>query len=337
MPKILVIKISSLGDILHALPILKPLKKMPDTSISWLVGRAYKDLLEGNPYLDKLFIFERERWRGMKNCVLRQGEIWHLVQEIRKENFDICIDLQGLFRSAFFTFFSGAKEKIGFAHARELAPFFYNHRVVVPSHLPHAADKNVALVKKIVGNDFSIEFPIALSDQDKQKAKMWLPKAPRVVLVPGTRWPSKCWPASYFAGLVDAVIQSKKATVALVGAPGDRFLGDKILGLSKAASQVVNLIGQTSLKELAAVMKEADLVVSNDSGPMHIAAAMGATVIALFGPTDTQKTAPYGEKHIVLQSGVDCSPCRNRICTKSPSCMEKLLPEDVFARIEKIL
>lgn len=104
MEKILVVKISALGDILHSLPVLKALKEsQPNLFIGWLVARAYKEILEGNPYIDRIFLFERERWRGLKNCLFRQQEIWRLLKEIRAEGFDTCLDLQGLFRSGFFT------------------------------------------------------------------------------------------------------------------------------------------------------------------------------------------------------------------------------------------
>mgnify|MGYP000891947330 CR=1 FL=1 len=334
MQKILVVKISALGDILHTLPVLKSLKEShPDIFIGWLVARAYKDILEGNPYIDRIFIFERERWRGLKNCLFRHAEIWRLLKEIRKEGFDICLDFQGLFRSGFFTLFSGASRRLGFAHARELSPLAYNEKIKVPPSILHAVDRNAYLVEKLIQTTVKKETAVFLNEQEREKAIRWLPGKPCIVMVPGTRWESKKWPVSYFAKLADDLISGYKATVALVGAKGDAELGEKILSTAKSSQQIVNLIGKTSLKELCAVMSIADLVISNDSGPMHIAAAMGSKVLALFGPTDTQKTAPYGEKHIVLQHLCGCNPCRNRTCDKKPNCMEQLLPEEVMNHI----
>ena len=337
MQKILIIKISALGDILHTLPVLKSLKEShPDIFIGWLVARAYKEILEGNPYLDKIFIFERERWRGIKNCIFRQNEIWHLLKEIRAEGFDICLDLQGLFRSGFFTFFSGAPRRLGFHNARELAFLAYNENVTLPPHIVHAVDRNAYLVEKIINSPVKKDFPVFLSEEEKEKASHWLQGKPCIVMVPGTRWESKRWPTTYFAKLIDDLVVTQKATIALVGAKGDSELSNQILMNTKFPQHVVNLVGKTSLKELCAVMAKADLVISNDSGPMHIAAAMGTKVIALFGPTDIQKTAPYGEHHVILQHSCGCNPCRKRICNTHPSCMEQLLPEEVRKHIPEL-
>ncbi|NUM33884.1 MAG: lipopolysaccharide heptosyltransferase II [Candidatus Brocadiae bacterium] len=334
MEKILVVKISALGDILHSLPVLKALKEsQPNLFIGWLVARAYKEILEGNPYIDRIFLFERERWRGLKNCLFRQQEIWRLLKEIRAEGFDTCLDLQGLFRSGFFTLLSGASHRLGFAHAREFSTLAYNNKVSVPHSIIHAVDRNSYLVEKLIQKPVARDFPIFLSEQDKQKASSWLQGNPCIVMVPGTRWPSKRWPAKHFARLMDGLFMDYNATIALVGAKGDSGLGEQILGNTKFPEKVVNLIGKTSIKELCAVMAKADLVISNDSGPMHIAAAMGSKILALFGPTDTQKTSPYGENHIVLQHLCGCNPCRNRVCKKNPTCMEQLSPEEVRKNI----
>ena len=334
MQKILIVKISALGDILHALPVLKALKQShPDVFTGWLVARAYKEILEGNPYLDKIFVFERERWRGMKNCLFRQNEIWQLLKEIRSEGFDTCLDLQGLFRSGFFTFLSGASRRLGFGNAREFSTLAYNERVDVPISIIHAVDRNAYLAERIVQQPVPRDFPVFLSEQDKQKANFWLQGKPCIIMAPGTRWPSKRWPTNYFGKLIDDLLIAYNATIALVGAKGDAGLGEQILSSTRFPEKVVNLIGKTSIKELCAVMSKADLVISNDSGPMHIAAAMGAKVLALFGPTDTQKTSPYGKNHIVLQHEYGCNPCRNRVCSKQPTCMEHLLPEEVKKHI----
>jgi len=302
MQKILIIKLSSLGDVVHALPVLSGLKQsLPDAQISWMVSRAFSSLLEGHPDLDQIILFERERWRGVKNCILRFPEIWRLVQDIRAFQFDVVLDLQGLLRSGLFTWLAHAPERFGFTDARECSYLAYNHKVVVPTWITHAVDKNLFLAEQYVGHNLTLHFKIALSAKDQEKAKLWIPNLPAVVLVPGARWASKCWPTLHFAQLIDFLLQKQNISVVLVGAKSDLGIGEEIIRQAWLGQKVINLIGKTSLKELAAVMQRANLVVSNDSGPMHIAAAMGTKVVALFGPTQTNKTGPYGDGHIVLQ------------------------------------
>ncbi len=339
MTKILIVKLSSLGDIIHTLPIPAALKESnPKNFVAWLVGRQHSQILENHPYIDQTILFERERWRGI-NAITKQNEIWELVHQIRKMKFDVVFDLQGLFRSGFFTLFSGARERFGFAHARELAYFAYNKKIEIPSQIIHAVDKNAYLVEQWLGHTIERKFHIDTSSEDKKKAESWLPNSPSIVIVPSSRWASKCWPPKYFAQLMDEIIQLNGISIALVGGKSDLELSHTILkqtNYAQYSNNVINLIGKTSLKELAAVLARATIVISNDSGPMHIAAAMGTSVIALFGPTVAEKTGPY-KNHCVLQVKPSCWPCRNKFCLEEPSCMSLIKPHKVLNTIQNLL
>ena len=337
MKKILIIKFSALGDIIHTLPALYNLKQQGNVSITWFVSRTYKEILEGNPCIDKLIIFERERWRGFKTCLTRLNEIWKTIKEIRKEQFDIVIDFQGLFRSGFFTLLSGAKRRIGFASARELAFLGYNEKIKIDSGIRHAIDKNALLAKHVTGREVINKYPVYISKQVKVSLEEWGDKKTLIAIVPGTRWESKRWSTRNFAKLIDMAVESCKARLLILGGKSDRPLAAKILKLSTHGEYIKNLTGETNLKELVSIISEADVVISNDSGPMHIAVATDTPVIGLFGPTDISKTGPVGEKHTALIAQLPCSPCRNRVCDKKPFCMDELLPEDVFKILEKKL
>ena len=339
MQKILIVKLSALGDIIHTLPIVKGIKEnWPNSVIGWLVGRNHRTVLEGHPFLDKIFIFERERWGGL-DFFNRQQEIWQLVREIRRQRYDVVLDFQGLLRSACFTLLSGAKRRIGFSDSREMAFLAYTEMVQPTSPHMHAVEKNILLAERMAGPILSRDFTLPVSSRDRERAESWMGNSPYVLLVPGARWATKRWPPGHFARLVDRVHQHRRGaiSVALVGSSADKFVAEQIMAQASSPGKIINLVGKTSLKELAALMEKASVVVTNDSGPMHIASAMNTRVVALFGSTDPRKTGPYGTKHIVLKTRLECSPCRKRTCEHRPSCMEGISPEDVFSAVAKIL
>lgn len=148
--RILVVKPSSFGDIVHSLPFLHVLRRgFPDARIAWVVSRANADLLEGHPDLDNVIVFERERWGGMKDCVQSMGELSHFVRRLRRERYNLVVDLQGLFRSGLVTRLTGAPRRVGFANARELSSIFYNVHVDVPDEEMHAVDRYLLAARRL--------------------------------------------------------------------------------------------------------------------------------------------------------------------------------------------
>lgn len=335
--KVLIVKTSSLGDIIHTLPCLAGLKQN-GADVSWLVGNSFSSLLKNHPYLKQLFIFDREKWRGIK-ILLNQPELWHLVRQIRQEKFDVVLDVQGLLRSSFFTLFSGTPKRIGFANARELAWLAYNQRIQVPSHIQHAVDRNAYLVEQLLGHSIPRLFPIPITQDDENKAAFLIPKLPAIVLAPGARWESKRWPLTHFIELIE-MLEGSSVSIVLIGSKAELPLTQEILKRVKRGfigNTIVHLTGETTLPQLAAVMKRSNLVISNDSGPMHIAAAVNTPVLALFGPTDPAKTGPYGANQRVLQHQLPCWPCRYRVCPKNFPCIATITPQEVFTNLQQML
>jgi len=326
--RILIVKPSSLGDIIHSLPVLWALRKTyPDAYIGWVVKDVWQDLLADNPLIDHLIILKK----GL-------GGIISAIRETRSLKFDTAIDLQGLFRSGIITFFSGAKTRTGFSNARELAPIFYNNKVIVPQGHIHAVDRYMMTVS----NPPLLNFPLYIAIEDAEWAKEFLMennlynKRPLIAINPSARWVKKRWPAASFSALINQLINELKAGIIIVGSKEDIPIAEEIN--SHVNERIAIATGKTSLKRLPALLANVNLLVTNDSGPMHIAAAIGTPVVALFGPTDHRLTGPYGSGHVVISKDMDCKPCLRRPCKHGkPLCMEMIAVEDVANAVKKIL
>jgi heptosyltransferase-1 len=330
---ILIIKPSSLGDVVQALPVLKSLQhEYPDARIDWLVNDELADILLENPYLHAVHRWDRTSWRKPQCLFNALRNAAGAVRELRRAKYDVVIDLQGLLRSALLAFLSGGKTVVGFADGREMAPAFYRKKVEAPTDEMHSVDRYVSAV----GGDIVAEkeFSIRFSAEEVQGAEALLHQVqygsdkPLALFVPSARWPTKRWPPESFAALAERVVGKEVAQVGVVGSGGDRVLTERIASLAEC--HVMDFSGRTTLKELAYLMSKADVVVGNDSGPMHLAAAVGSPVVALYGPTSALRTGPYGRNHTVLTSGLPCSPCFSRKCSSSAACMKSISVETVF-------
>ena len=327
--KILIVKPSSLGDIVHTLPLVNSLKaSLPDAIIDWVIARGFDDLLDGHPLINRRFIINKDSWKSLKNLPATLSELLQLGKELRKQRYDLCIDVQGLLRSGLISAISGASTRLGFSDAREGASIFYNLKVEGGKGL-HAVDRYLKLLKPLRIHPGSIEFPLPhIKTKRVVKGKYY-------ILVPGARWRTKQWPPEYFSELIRLL--SGKAPFAdfvpvVVGTKSDSPIAKDIL--SKSPVKGIDLTGKTTLKELVSFIKGANFVVTNDSGPMHLAAAVQTQVFAIFGPTSAQLTGPYGEGHIVISAGLKCQPCFRRNC-EDVRCMTQLKPQEVYERIVK--
>jgi ADP-heptose:LPS heptosyltransferase len=232
------------------------------------------------------------------------------------------IDLQGLLRSGIITKATGAPFRIGFQEAREGSRFFYTHKVRGGKDI-HSVDRYLRIAD-FLGCDISeIVFPFPLYD-DRIPPK--LETTEYAVIVPGARWKTKRWPAKKFGKLISLL----PIDTVIVGSQNDLLIANEILAASE--KQTISLTGKTNLHELIEVIKGARFIVSNDSGPMHIAAALNIPVFAIFGPTDPLRTSPYGENHTVIRVDISCAPCFKKTCN-SIDCMQKLSVEDVYEAI----
>jgi len=342
--KILLLKPSSLGDVIQALPVLRLLKLHFRTAeIFWWIDSALAPLLEGDPDLTGIVRFERKRWGKPQHW----PEMLRSIRWLRAQHFDLVIDLQCLLRSATFAWLANGKKLIGLDETREGARGFYDLAVPRKTFHTHAVDWYLSVLPPLgvpVRKNFTWlpeRRPIAEDVKrkwfgDNSKFRIQNPKL--ILLQPGARWENKRWPVDYFSRLVSLFAEKFPDThFAILGGKDDQTLGEIIL--QAAPEHCLNLCGATSLPEMIEWVRRCDLMITNDTGPMHVAAALGKPLVALFGPTAPERTGPYGQLENVLRIELPCSPCLKSEChfEKPLECLRALSVETAFARAEKLL
>jgi lipopolysaccharide heptosyltransferase I len=340
--RILLIKPSSPGDIIHALPVLQGLRRRyPAAHIAWLVATPFANLIETHPALNEVIHFDRKRFGKIGRSAGVTLEFLGFVRALRHKEFDLVIDLQGLFRSGFLSKASGAPVRIGFASAREMAWMFYSHRLPERSPHAHAADRNYQVAPALGLPDGPLSFEIHVTPEDRAVAAALIgearvdPGRGYVVLVPLTRWETKCWPTDRYGKLAGLIKDRHGLTSLLVGGASDVAAAGIAVQASDGAA--INLCGRTTLRQLAALIEGASVVVTADSTPMHLAAVLGRPLVALFGPTDPRRTGPYGRLADVVSLPLECSPCLFRRLSQCPydhACMRDLDVDQVAAAVD---
>ncbi len=347
---ILIVKLSAIGDVIHTLPSLSMLRRCwPDATISWVVEEAAADLLRDHPDLDKLIVSRRKKWlaelrRGMITKPL--NEMGAFLAELRGQKYDIVIDFHGLLKSAVIVFLSGGKRKLGYRSLQEGSGLFYKEKI--PEDMKkHAVERYLDFVRYLAGKENrdcperAPGFRIAIGEKEEKKISDLLMEnadtrqgsmPPFIAVSPVAFWQTKLWEDEKFACLCDRIQSELQTGVVMTGDNAERL--DQIRKLMK--TKALNAGGKTSLRELAALYRRAALLVTTDSGPMHLAAAVGTPVVALFGPTDPARTGPYGPSHRVISKGLPCSPCFRKQCP-DPRCMTEISVEEVFSAVRDML
>jgi lipopolysaccharide heptosyltransferase I len=326
--KICIIKPSSLGDIVHCLPILPALRALfPDSQVTWVVNSAFRSLLDSHPYLNRVIAFER----GNPGITPRGATASaRLCVRLLEEKYDLTIDLQGLLRSGLMTAATRARIRVGLADAREGARWFYTHRVAAGRLELHAVDRVKSVVTALGLDDYEPSFHISPSNQDIQWARDTLAAVPppRVVVNLGARWLTKRWPPEHFAEIARRAARHYGAGLVCVGSRADEALAASLRSMIEPLP-LLDLSGQTSLMQLAALARESHLFVSNDTGPLHLAAAAGASVIGIYTCTDPRLTGPYGPRVATVKSCVWCAPSFRKSCDRL-ECFAELGPDRVW-------
>jgi len=334
-PQILLVKLSSFGDVLHALPTLEALHgAYPEAHLTWLVEAAYAPLLAGHPALDEVWLAPRLR-PGEFFSGANPARLGRLVRQLRSRSFDLVVDLQGLLKSAVWTALARSPRKVGYDRTREFSYLALTERAPPFAPEAHAVRRYLNLAHYLGAPPAPPRFRLGL-DAVADLAALLPGEAgrPLAVLHPGARWASKLWLPAYWARLAEWLSRDRGFQVAVTGSAADRELVADLIGLSQGP--LINLAGRTSLAELAGVLRRACLAVTTDTGAMHLAAALGTPVAALFGPTAPWRTGPFGPGHLVVRLDLPCSPCFQRRCPE-PRCLTDLTPEMVRAACEKIL
>ncbi|MBF0550260.1 MAG: lipopolysaccharide heptosyltransferase II [Deltaproteobacteria bacterium] len=340
--KILMVKLSAIGDVVHTMAALTALRSaFPTAKIDWVVEEAAASLVKGHPDINKVMISRRKKWQqdlktidGIKTAF---PEIRRFVKELRVEHYDYIIDFQWLFKSALVVALARGKCKMGYDLTQEGSYLFLNRRVTPVSKNNHAVWRYVHLAGVMAGIDFETPEPeLPPRDFEAEDLRIRLASAhhPLVAINPMAKWDTKNWLPERFSRLADSLVDRYGAEVMFTGSPEDRAVIDYILdGMHQKA---VNLAGATSLADLAEIYRRTDLVISTDTGPMHMAAAVGTPVIALFGPTAPWRTGPYGKRHMVVRTGLNCSPCFKKKC-RTQECMTNLDVDMVLKAVDRKL
>ncbi|MBU0480470.1 MAG: lipopolysaccharide heptosyltransferase I [Proteobacteria bacterium] len=344
--EILIVKTSAIGDVTHTLPALNALrKKYPEARITWLVEEAAADVVRGHKSLDRLLVSGRKRWTkelcGRKFfSTLR--EVSGFIRELRDTRYDLLIDFQGLLKSGIFVALTRAERKVGFGRGMEHAEcswLFLNERIPAVNMNIHALDRELLLLKAIGVECNEVRFDFPIGEKDTQRVAEILraagigPEDSLIAINPHATWPTKLWDNDKFASLARSLVD-KKIKVVFTGGPSEEPEIDDLI--SRFGIKAMNLAGKTSLKELAALYQRAKILITTDTGPMHIAAAVGTPVAAVFGPTAPWRTGPYGRGHRILRSKIECSPCLKKDCVDK-QCMQRISTEQVLEAVDQIL
>jgi len=335
--KILILKPSSLGDVVQALPVLRLLKRhWPDSEIFWWIDSNLAPLLEGDPDLAGVVRFERRRWASPRHW----PEVAQSILELRRRKFDLVIDLQCLARSGAFAWLARGQQLIGLDEPREGARGFYDVAVRRASYYTHAVDWYLEVLR-ILGVPVHWDFEwlprreaeaLAVERRRNASRSQW------VTLLPGARWPNKRWPVEHFIALVSQLGTARPDVhIAVLGGESDRELGAAIA--KTAPDRCLDLTGQLNLPEMVEWIRLTSVVVSNDTGPMHVAAALRRPIVAMFGPTEPRRTGPYGQIESTLQTRLPCVPCMRAECTWAEplECLRRISPQTVLERVVRAL
>jgi len=342
--KILLIRLSAIGDVIHALPVAKATReRYPKAEITWIVEDKAKDLVIGNPNIDNLIILPKEEWkRDFKNnkwSTIKKARSF--FKKLKKHKFDIALDVHGLFKSGLTAYLSGAKKRVGPANGREGSTLFYQQKVKLPTTEIHQIDRNLQIAQGIDVKTDSVAFDIILSKEEEKMVAQILKELgldsdkPLITINPYTSWSSKNWLNRRWAEVADNLIKDLNCEVIFTGSPADRAGVSEIIELMEERSY--NLAGKTNLKELAGIYDRADLFIGCDTGPMHLAVAMETPVIALFGPTNPVTHGPYGDNNIVLKGDTPCKCCWKRVCQHNKECMKAISVNNLLEAVNLML
>lgn len=322
--RILVIKPSSIGDVLHTFPPVALIRAAhPDAEIDWVVNDSLANVVRLCPGISRIISFPRKD-------VMKLNKLKAFISELRENEYDVAIDFQGLLRSGIITGLSRSKSKVGFANARECAPIFYKKSLKLQDNHTHAVDKNIALARFALEMPADIQVPppaIDISQDFIAEITSVVPGNDGMITIAvcfASRWHSKNWSGDFIANVLDEtskIIPNLRAV--LIGSKDDQELGKRIMSSARCAN-LVDLSGKTSFGGLAALLSRSQAMFTVDSGPMHLAAAIGVPCIAMFGSTDYVLTGPYGPSgfHSIISSKCEKAPCFKHDCPLHHDCSD---------------
>ena len=327
-PSFLIVRLGALGDIVHAIPVVSALREaFPSARIGWLVHPRFAPLLHLVEGLDRVHPLER-----------RSGA--HAIRAVRRERYDVCLDLQGLLKSAAVARFSGAKRVIGFSRSllRESAAVLA-YSETGGDATGHVIDKNLSLLVLLGITASTRRFPLRIPDTPVVPCTRQIlgigPGEPFALINPGAAWPNKRWPAERFGAAARRIRERLGLPSAVLWGPDEATLAASV---ARASAGAAHMAPQTTMVEMLDLARAARVVVSGDTGPLHLAAAAGTPVVGLYGPTPPGRNGPWDPRDVVVSSHDTCACVFKRQCTADTWCLERLtvdaVTDAVIARLE---
>jgi lipopolysaccharide heptosyltransferase I len=336
--EILIIRLSSIGDVIHCTPVASSLKAAwPDCKITWLVGEVSADLLKDNPNIDEIIVWSRERFdKHFRDLKFKEAlGMWHDLQnKLHGRQYYAVLDIHGLFLTGMIARQIKTQRRIGMTGTKELNSFFMTETCKPLGR--HITDKYLGVLSGLGIQSVDHKMHLVIPKEAKDFAERFfrkydiLPQEKILVLVLGTTWPTKNWPVTFFIEVVRLLHKDFK--IILCGGKAELELGREVE--QKTGVPVINAVGVTKLLEMAGIIELASVVIAGDTGPLHIAGALEVPTVGMFGPTNPVMYAPLGEQHGVLSSTLVCSYCHKHRCPKGKEkCMESITPEAVVQKV----
>lgn len=314
--RILVVRLDTIGDVLLSEPAMAALRaRFPGARIDLVAGKSGQSVLTGNPNIDRFITFDapwHAAWRGQSiDRRAAAAATLSVLRRLRREHYDLAIELRGDFRDIVFTTLSGARLTVG--NGWRGGGFLLDNDVPVDRDA-HRVDFALGIVGALGAKRVSDGPRLYLSAADRAFARQLLHDVagPRIVLHLGAGFPSKCLPATTFAAVADGLHRTRNAHFVVIGGPDEQPLCADLAARTSAPLQ--NLVGHANLRQTAAIIEASDLFIGNDSGPMHLAAAVGTPIVTFFGPSEPHKYRPYTDRHELLEEPLPCRPCDHIHC-----------------------
>jgi ADP-heptose:LPS heptosyltransferase len=334
--RILIVLLGSIGDVIRALPLLGRIRRgWPDAYVGWAVEPKSEPLLRGHPWLDQLIVYDRRRapWSFVP-----------FLQKVHSEKFDLVLDLQRHLKSGFISMLSGAPQRLGFAplNSKELNHLFATRHIDVQPNMRLKLLQYQAFGDALGLPAAPIEFGLELLPAEDNRARGFIDDVPRPLLgvILGSSWPSRIFfpesVAEVIHGLALPVEGSPGLFPVLLGGPEEQALAAAVID-QLAGVSALNLSGRTGLRDLIGIFAHCAVAFGPDSGPMHLAAAVGCPVVSLWGSTSPERSAPWGYADLAIRGQIPCHPCYLRECPIGRECMRRIAPETVINNVRRAL
>ena len=338
MQNILVVKLSAIGDVIHALPVSYAIKEsFPDAHLTWVVEPPAYDLLTMDSCVDEIITFHKKEFKSIGGFLTNYGP---LKRQIQRRSYDAVLDLQGLFKSAAIARLAKAPVKLGMCNMRELSDRI-SRPVIGPHANGHIVERYLDVARALGCRVDQVVFPLTVPEREADLTRRIFSQAggnmgnPYVVFAIGANWPNKRWPIEYFAELSDWLYAQRLIPVIVGGGAVDEQRAAELC----AAAEIppINLVGRTNFKQLTCVLQQAQLTIGGDTGPVHLSAGVGTKTIMVMGPTDANRNGPYGQLENAIEVERSCKYCWNRACPKGLDCLADITVQQVRAKVEELI